>query len=112
MATESSILGQCVLVGLEVYRSGLLMSQVGAHIRYLRPLEPEEMVCALTSYLVDRQLYSEQEMEELLALPLIRTQIAMASGLPQLLDFLREALENEGVRNCVQATINRGIALQ
>lgn len=112
MAIERNILGQCVLVGLEVHRSGLMMSKVGAHLRYLRPLEPEEMISALTSYFVDNKLYGEQEMSELLATPLIRTQIAMASGLPQMLDFLREALEDERVRSHVQATINREAALR
>lgn len=112
MATEQRVVGQCLLVGLEVSRSGLDISGVGADHRYLRPLEPQEEIAALTSYFAGRGLYSQSQMEELLALPVIRTQIAMACGLPQALEFLRVALEDEDVCSHIQATVNRGMAMR
>ncbi len=91
-----------MLLGLQVGRSGLDISGVGADYRYLQPLQPDEEVAALTGYFVGRGMYTQLQMDELLTLPIIRTQIAMACGLPQVLEFLRVALE-EVVHGQMQA---------
>ena len=103
-AQEKSIFGQCVLAGLEVARSGLAISGVGAKYRYLQPLTLEDSQTALTEYFVRGGLYSKDQMAKLLSSPLMKTQLALASGLPQLLDFLRQAMEDNVVREELQAS--------
>ena len=69
-ATQN-ILGQCLLVGQEVGRSGLDLSNCKGVYRYLRPLTIEETVVTLTGHLVELGGYTKREAEKLLAQPTV-----------------------------------------
>ena len=86
---------QCVLVGLQIDRCVVNASGIEAAYIYLQPLTVQQSAAALTQYLVDRQIYSQPLMKALLQLPLMRTQLALAAGLPQLLEFLKTVLEED-----------------
>ena len=103
-APRRGFYGQCVLAGLEVSRSGTGFGAMVSTYHYLQPLTLEDSQAALTDYFVSAELYSKDQMARLFNSPLTKTQLALASGLPQLLDFLRRAMEDNVVREALQAS--------
>jgi hypothetical protein len=93
-ARGKTVVVQCVLVGLQIDRCVVNASGIEAAYIYLQPLTVQQSE-ALPQYLVDRQIYSQPLMKALLQLPLMRTQLALAAGLPQLLEFLKTVLEED-----------------
>ena len=103
---DSKILGQCLLVGLEVGASGLRVGGYGAVYRYLRPLTTEEALVALTQYFSTVMLVDSGDAEEMMTHPIVRTQIAVAGGLPQLIKFLGKALVHTATQHSLGALLN------
>jgi len=91
---DDHILGQGLLVGREVAHSISSIGSYGGLYRYLRPLTPAEASATLTEYLIRERLLSPTEAEKLMAHPMVQMQIALAGGLPHLLAFLSEALDD------------------
>ena len=73
---------------------------------YLSLLSPAEAVQALRQSLEATQVYSMGRLETLLKSSELRTQLAVAFGLPLLVDFLRQALLEDEVRIGLNAEIN------
>ena len=90
---DNNILGQCMLVGLEVDRAGLDISGCEGVYRYLRPLTTEETLATLTGFLVKRELATRGDAELLLTRPIVRNQLALAGGLPHVISISSDALE-------------------
>ena len=103
---DNKILGQCLLVGLEVARSGLSISGYGGVYQYLRPLTTAEALATLTEYLTREKLFTPGDADKLMAHPIVRTQIALAGGLPQLITFLSEALEDPETLRSLRAALS------
>ena len=57
---------QCALVGLQMDRGVVNANGTDAADRYLQPLTVQQSTAALMQYLVDRQIYSQPQLEALL----------------------------------------------
>lgn len=73
---------------------------------YLTLLSPAEAVQALQQSLEATQVYSSGRLQRLLKSSQLRTQLAVAFGLPLLVEFLRQALLDDEVCIGLNSKIN------
>ena len=108
-AYDKRVVVQCVMMGTQMDRGVVCANGFSAAFRYLQPLTVQQSTAALTQYLVDKEIYSQPQMEALLQQPFMSNQLALVAGLPQLLEFLRNSLEaNTTLRNALsQHTLSR-----
>lgn len=92
--------------GLSVPASTFKLTKIGAAYLYLTLLSPAEAIEALQQSLEATKAYSLGLFQELLKFPELRTQLAVAYGLPLLLHYLQQTLLHDGVRNGLTSQIN------
>lgn len=104
--SSQRVLARGLYCGLSVPASTFKLTQVGAAYMYLTLLSPAEAVQALQQSLEATQVYSSGRLQRLLKSSQLRTQLAVAFGLPLLVEFLRQALLDDEVCIGLNSKIN------
>lgn len=95
--SSQRVVAKGLFCGLSIPETTFKIGQTGATYMYLTLLSPAEVVQALHQSVEATQVHSSGQLQSLLKSSQLRAQLAVAFGLPLLVEFLRQALLHDDV---------------